>query len=96
MFCIAYCTLFTLESYIDFSVTSLSFSDRKVCKQLYALTDLGPEDWVDLNKMREAMGIMQHHDAVTGTERQKVASDYARILYEGFEECGVITETAIK
>jgi lysosomal alpha-mannosidase len=72
------------------------FADFKVCKQLYALTDLGPEDWVDLNKMREAMGIMQHHDAVTGTERQKVASDYARILYEGFEECGIIAETAIK
>jgi lysosomal alpha-mannosidase len=46
--------------------------------------------------MREAMGIMQHHDAVTGTERQEVASDYARILYEGFEECGIITEAAIK
>ncbi|GFG40564.1 hypothetical protein Cfor_04486 [Coptotermes formosanus] len=67
----------------------------QVCKQLYALTDLGPEDWVDLNKMREAVGIMQHHDAVTGTERQEVASDYARILYEGFEECGIIAETAI-
>lgn len=67
-----------------------------MCKQLYALTDLGPEDWVDLNKMREAMGIMQHHDAVTGTERQEVAYDYARILYEGFEECGIIGETAIK
>jgi lysosomal alpha-mannosidase len=79
-----------------FSLTSLILPDFKVCKQLYALTDLGPEDWVDLNKMREAMGIMQHHDAVTGTERQKVASDYARILYEGFEECGIIAETAIK
>jgi lysosomal alpha-mannosidase len=46
--------------------------------------------------MREAMGIMQNHDAVTGTERQKVASDYARILNEGFSECGNIAETAIK
>ncbi|KAI4469630.1 alpha-mannosidase [Holotrichia oblita] len=26
--------------------------DKKVCKQLYALTDLGPEDWVDLNALR--------------------------------------------
>jgi lysosomal alpha-mannosidase len=67
----------------------------QVCKQLYALTDLGPEDWVDLNKMREAMGVMQHHDAVTGTERQEVAYDYARILYEGFEESDIIAETAI-
>ncbi|XP_069684640.1 lysosomal alpha-mannosidase-like isoform X2 [Periplaneta americana] len=68
----------------------------QVCKQLYSLADLGPKDWVDLNKMREAMGIMQHHDAVTGTEKQKVAFDYARILHEGFQECDIITQTAIK
>jgi lysosomal alpha-mannosidase len=42
------------------------------------------------------MGIMQHHDAITGTERQKVASDYVRILNEGFSKCGAIAETAIK
>lgn len=92
------CTLYPVHTgqLYRFSVTKLILPDFKVCKQLYALTDLGPEDWVDLNKMREAMGIMQHHDAVTGTERQEVAYDYARILYEGFEECGIIGETAIK
>ena len=26
------------------------------------------------------MGVMQHHDAVTGTEQQHVAEDYARLL----------------
>lgn len=78
------------------NVSSLSWSHCQVCKQLYSLTDLGPEDGVDLNVMREAMGIMQHHDAITGTEREKVASDYARILNEGFSKCGIITETAIK
>lgn len=67
----------------------------QVCKQLYALTDLGPEDRVDLNALREAMGIMQHHDAITGTEKQHVADDYARILTEGFNECEFITATAL-
>jgi lysosomal alpha-mannosidase len=42
------------------------------------------------------MGIMQHHDAITGTERQEVASDYARILNEGFSKCGIVAETAFK
>ncbi|KRT79199.1 glycoside hydrolase [Oryctes borbonicus] len=67
----------------------------QVCKQLYSLTDLGPEDWADLNALREAMGIMQHHDAVTGTEKQHVAFDYARLLSKGFDECEFVTRTAL-
>ena len=31
------------------------------------------------------MGILQHHDAITGTEMQEVAWDYARILYESMK-----------
>ena len=44
-------------------------------------------DWKYLPSSREtaqcefslhrAMGLMQHHDAVTGTEKQNVAEDYA-------------------
>ncbi|EEZ99703.1 Alpha-mannosidase 2-like Protein [Tribolium castaneum] len=67
----------------------------QVCKQLYALVDLGPEDWVDLNALREAMGVMQHHDAITGTEKQHVAEDYARILQGGIDECQFIVNTAL-
>ena len=37
--------------------------------------------------MRETMGVMQHHDAVTGTEKQHVAEDYARLLQIGIEKC---------
>lgn len=33
------------------------------------------------------MGVMQHHDAITGTEKQHVANDYARLLNEAIEEC---------
>ena len=29
------------------------------------------------------MGLIEHHDAVTGTEKQNVAEDYAQRLYEG-------------
>ncbi|CAG9760144.1 unnamed protein product [Ceutorhynchus assimilis] len=68
----------------------------QVCKQLYALADLGPEDMVDLNALREAMGVMQHHDAITGTEKQHVASDYARQLQRGMDECEIITNAAIR
>lgn len=68
----------------------------QVCKQLYALADLGPEDKVDLNNMREAMGVLQHHDAITGTEKQHVAFDYARQLSEGIAECDIIVNAALK
>lgn len=32
------------------------------------------------------MAIAQHHDAVTGTEKQHVANDYAKRLSIGYEE----------
>ena len=31
------------------------------------------------------MGIAQHHDAVSGTEKQHVADDYAQRLSEGID-----------
>ena len=34
-------------------------------------------------ELHEALGVLQHHDAVSGTEKQHVAEDYARILNEG-------------
>ncbi len=33
----------------------------------------------------EALGIAQHHDAVSGTEKQEVAFDYAMRLSEGID-----------
>ncbi len=33
----------------------------------------------------EALGIAQHHDAVSGTEKQEVAFDYAQRLSEGID-----------
>ncbi|RZF46632.1 hypothetical protein LSTR_LSTR014959 [Laodelphax striatellus] len=68
----------------------------QVCKQLYALTDLGPEDRGDLNALRSAMGVLQHHDAITGTEKQLVAFDYARILSEGIAQCELVVDAALR
>jgi len=41
----------------------------------------------NITVMKEAMAVMQHHDAVTGTEKQHVANDYARLLHIGIKEC---------
>jgi hypothetical protein len=31
------------------------------------------------------MGVMQHHDAISGTEKQHVAYDYAQRLSDGID-----------
>lgn len=35
------------------------------------------------------MAVAQHHDAVSGTEKQHVANDYAKRLAAGWEACQV-------
>merc|ERR550534_2020659 len=58
------------------------------CKQMASSLYLtGEEVWGDISLLKEALGITQHHDAVSGTEKQHVADDYARILSEGLAEC---------
>jgi len=58
------------------------------CKQMEsALYLAGEEVPGDVGLLKEALGITQHHDAVSGTEKQHVAEDYARIISEGLAEC---------
>lgn len=42
-----------------------------------------------LSLSEEAMAVAQHHDAVSGTEKQHVANDYARRLANGWQHCQV-------
>ena len=38
------------------------------------------------------MGVVQHHDAVSGTEKQEVAFDYAQRLSIGIDNAIVSTQ----
>ncbi|KAK6153870.1 hypothetical protein DH2020_013509 [Rehmannia glutinosa] len=40
--------------------------------------------------LADALAIAQHHDAVTGTEKQHVADDYAKRLSIGYQECPLL------
>ncbi|XP_058102931.1 alpha-mannosidase At3g26720-like isoform X2 [Magnolia sinica] len=45
--------------------------------------------------LADALAIAQHHDAVSGTERQHVASDYAKRLYMGYAEAAELVESSL-
>ena len=40
------------------------------------------------------MGLAQHHDAVSGTEKQHVANDYAQRLSDGIDQALQVINTA--
>lgn len=50
----------------------------------------------NLDSLRHAMGIMQHHDAVTGTEKQHVANDYNRMLTDAIMAAHTNTRDALQ
>jgi lysosomal alpha-mannosidase len=37
----------------------------------------------DINSLKEAVGVLQYHDAITGTELVWIADDYHRLLSIG-------------
>ena len=43
--------------------------------------------------LADALAIAQHHDAVTGTEKQHVADDYAKRLSIGHGEVHIILQS---
>lgn len=73
----------------------------QICKQLTSLAFLkgfakriepdNPKEGQSLidrlTVLREEMGVMQHHDAVTGTEKQHVANDYIHNMYNALQGC---------
>ncbi|XP_062548695.1 lysosomal alpha-mannosidase-like [Armigeres subalbatus] len=67
----------------------------QVCKQLTALNPTA-EGEKHLTALREAIGVMQHHDAITGTEKQHVTDDYSRMLHVAFEACEINTNDALQ
>ncbi|XP_063544866.1 lysosomal alpha-mannosidase-like [Cydia strobilella] len=63
-------------------------------KILQSLTNLPESNMVILNELKSAVGMMQHHDAITGTEKQHVAHDYERIVSRAVDDAYAIGNQA--
>ena len=68
----------------------------QVCKQLEVLAQLEKDSGSSLKiqTLAQAMGVAQHHDAVSGTEKQAVAYDYAQRLGKGIAGGEEVIQTA--
>ena len=57
------------------------------------ITAMG-NDALSLNSLEKAMGTAQHHDAVSGTSKQHVAYDYAKMIQAGINDAAkIVVET---
>ncbi|XP_061130848.1 lysosomal alpha-mannosidase [Syngnathus typhle] len=78
----------------------LSNSNLQTCNQLEVLgggraSTSGPFGQGDSLALKRAMAVAQHHDAVSGTEKQHVANDYARRLADGWQRCQVVVSNSL-
>ncbi|XP_076147474.1 lysosomal alpha-mannosidase [Alosa pseudoharengus] len=76
-----------------------SNSHLQTCNQLEVLggprSRSGPFGKGTSDTLRKAMAVAQHHDAVSGTEKQHVAYDYARRLASGWAYCKVLVRNSL-
>jgi len=70
---------------------SLKLMIRKASGLLQSCKQMGIASYNSgIEVMKRAVAVNQHHDAVTGTAKQAVTSDYALRLSEGFDKCSEI------
>ncbi|XP_063545417.1 lysosomal alpha-mannosidase-like [Cydia strobilella] len=65
----------------------------QIAKQLTVLARMG--DSYELHLLRHALGLMMHHDAITGTSQQHVANDFVKMLSEAFVACAKKVSTLL-
>ncbi|XP_052262943.1 lysosomal alpha-mannosidase-like [Dreissena polymorpha] len=67
----------------------------QTCKQLSALTEIPLQEYKEIDYLKEAMAVVQHHDGVSGTEKQYVSDDYTKLLQNGISYCKNITARSL-
>ncbi|CAG2178719.1 unnamed protein product, partial [Oppiella nova] len=67
----------------------------QTCKQLDVLSLGNGKNEALVTPLREWMGVLQHHDAVSGTEKQHVADNYALKLSKSIEKCKTVVNQSL-
>ncbi|CAG2112070.1 unnamed protein product, partial [Medioppia subpectinata] len=67
----------------------------QVCKQLDVLSLGNGKNEDKITPLREWLGVMQHHDAIAGTEKQHVSDNYALKLYKTIEKCQSVVDESL-
>ncbi|CAN8002061.1 unnamed protein product, partial [Ixodes hexagonus] len=62
------------------------------CKQLAVI---GGRRDTRTQQLKEAVAILQHHDAITGTSKSAVAADYSKLLWKGMVDCEAVIGSAL-
>ncbi|XP_070378956.1 lysosomal alpha-mannosidase-like isoform X2 [Dermacentor albipictus] len=57
----------------------------QACKQLKVIGQL--DDSADVDTLAKAVAVLQHHDAISGTQKQHVAEDYVYMTEIGIKQC---------
>ncbi|KAG4915573.1 hypothetical protein JHK87_053130 [Glycine soja] len=78
-----------LKGYVRFM--SAYYQAARQLEYFKGRNETGP----NTDALADALAIAQHHDAVSGTERQHVASDYALRLSMGYEEAERLVASAL-
>lgn len=67
-----------------------------VTRQVQSFFTTGLEGSDSILELEMAVGLIQHHDAVTGTSKQHVANDYAKQLQSGIDNAASFVSKVIK
>ncbi|XP_077532022.1 lysosomal alpha-mannosidase-like isoform X2 [Haemaphysalis longicornis] len=57
----------------------------QACKQLKVIGQL--DESADVDTLAKAVAVLQHHDAISGTQKQHVAEDYVYMTDVGIKQC---------
>ncbi|CAH1783558.1 unnamed protein product [Owenia fusiformis] len=72
-----------------------TFAALKIHQEaLSPYNDIIMENLLNLTEAHRELGVYQHHDAITGTEKKHVAIDYERRMMTGLQACYKVIKTA--